>query len=74
MPKYEIWGNDGGGKAVVLSYVNGDLPQVGDTVLVRGDVRPINRVWRHHSGAQAVHRVGVGVAAEDDAHFQEHDG
>jgi hypothetical protein len=65
MPKYEIWGDDGTGKTAILSYVTGDLPDAGDTALVRGEVRSVERVWRHHSGPQATHRVGVAVAAAD---------
>ena len=60
MAKYEIWGDDGQGKAAVLAFANGEVPQVGDTIVVRGEVRDVNRVWRHHEGAQATQRIGVG--------------
>jgi hypothetical protein len=60
MPKYEIWGEDDIGKTGVLGYVNGDLPETGDTMVVRGLVREVNKVWRHHVGPQASQRVGVG--------------
>jgi ABC-type molybdenum transport system ATPase subunit/photorepair protein PhrA len=65
LPKYEIWGDDGTGRTAVLSYVNGELPQVGDTILVRGSVRDVNRAWRHHEGIQATNRIGVGPARKD---------
>jgi ABC-type molybdenum transport system ATPase subunit/photorepair protein PhrA len=65
VPKYEIWGDDGTGKTVVLSYVNGELPQVGDTIFVRGAVRDIVRTWRHHEGIQATNRIGVGPPRKD---------
>jgi ABC-type molybdenum transport system ATPase subunit/photorepair protein PhrA len=60
LAKYEIWGDDGNGKTAVLAFANGEVPQVGDTILVRGEVRDINKVWRHHEGAQQTHRVGAG--------------
>ncbi|MEA3003614.1 MAG: hypothetical protein QOH81_2402 [Sphingomonadales bacterium] len=60
MAKYEIWGDDGTGKTAVLAFANGEIPEVGDTILVRGDVREINRVWRHHGGPQPINRIGVG--------------
>lgn len=60
MAKYEIWGDDGNGKTAVLAFANGEIPQVGDTILVRGEVRDISKVWRHHEGAQQTNRVGVG--------------
>ena len=70
MAKYEIWGDDEAGKFVLLGYVNGDVPEAADTMLVRGQVREIEKVWRHHVGAQAAQRVRVGpptLAGEDDA-------
>lgn len=65
MPKYEIWGDDGTGKTAVLSYVNGELPLVGDTILVRGAVRDVNRAWRHHEGIQVTNRIGVGAPRKE---------
>ena len=64
MIKYEIWGTDDTGKAGVLAFVTGAVPDIGDTILVRGLVRTVERVWRHHTGAQAVQRVGVGQPLE----------
>lgn len=64
MTKYEIWGADDTGKTVTLAFVTGAVPAVGDTILVRGQVRPIERVWRHHTGPQATQRVGVGAVIE----------
>ncbi len=64
MAKYEIWGSDDTGKPVTLAFVTGDVPEIGDTILVRGQVRPIERVWRHHMGPQAIQRVGVGQVLE----------
>jgi ABC-type molybdenum transport system ATPase subunit/photorepair protein PhrA len=60
MPKYEIWGEDDTGKTGVLGYVTGELPETGDTMVVRGFVREVGKVWRHHVGTQASQRVGVG--------------
>jgi hypothetical protein len=60
LAKYEIWGDDGAGKNIALAFANGEVPQVGDTILVRGDVREIERAWRHHEGTQATNRIGVG--------------
>ncbi|MDB5691377.1 MAG: hypothetical protein JWO81_440 [Alphaproteobacteria bacterium] len=60
MAKYEIWGDDGAGKTIVLAFANGEIPQVGDTILVRGEVRDIDKVWRHHEGVQVTNRIGVG--------------
>jgi ABC-type molybdenum transport system ATPase subunit/photorepair protein PhrA len=60
LAKYEIWGDDGNGKSAVLAFANGEIPQVGDTILVRGEVRDINKVWRHHEGVQCTNRIGVG--------------
>ena len=60
MPKYEIWGEDDAGKSGVLGYVTGDLPEPGDTMVVRGQVREVSKVWRHHVGPQASQRVAVG--------------
>jgi hypothetical protein len=60
LAKYEIWGDDGTGKIAVLAFANGEIPEAGDTILVRGDVREIDRVWRHHEGTQATNRIGVG--------------
>lgn len=64
MIKYEIWGTDDAGKTGVLAFVTGGVPDIGDTILVRGLVRPVERVWRHHTGAQAVQRIGVGQPLE----------
>lgn len=50
MAKYEVWGDDGTGATTILAYVSGEVPEVGETVLVRGEVRRVDRVWRHHSG------------------------
>ena len=60
MAKYEVWGEDEGGTSLVLAYGNGDLPETGDTMQVRGQVRDVEKVWRHHVGAQWTHRVRVG--------------
>ena len=65
MPKYEIWGEDDTGKSSLLGYATGDLPQAGDTMLVRRFVREVDRVWRHHAGQQVMHRVGVGKPTGD---------
>jgi hypothetical protein len=62
--KYEIWGSDDSGKHGLLAYANVDLPVVRDTILVRGQVREIERVWRHHAGAQPILRILVADAAE----------
>jgi hypothetical protein len=67
MPKYEIWGEDDAGKNGVLGYVNGDLPATGDTLVIRGFVREVSKVWRHHVGAQASQRVGVGKPLEAES-------
>ncbi|HEY5722413.1 MAG TPA: hypothetical protein VIT45_08830 [Allosphingosinicella sp.] len=61
MAKYEIWGDDEAGKFVLLGYVNGDVPETADSILVRGQVREIEKVWRHHVGPQATQRVRVGL-------------
>ena len=68
MPKYEIWGEDDTGKSGLLGYVNGDLPESGDTMVVRGQVREVEKVWRHHVGPQSAQRVRVGqpLGADDD--------
>jgi hypothetical protein len=63
MPKYEIWGDDEAGKFVLLGYITGDLPETSDTILVRGEVRDVEKVWRHHAGVQILHRVRVGPVA-----------
>ena len=60
MAKYEIWGDDEAGKFVLLGYVNGDVPEVADSIFVRGQVREIEKVWRHHVGPQATQRVRIG--------------
>ena len=60
MPKYEIWGEDDAGKSGLLGYANGDLPHLGDTMVVRSQVRDVEKVWRHHEGAQISHRIRVG--------------
>jgi hypothetical protein len=61
--KYEIWGDDEAGKFVLLGYVNGDVPEIQDTIIVRGQVRDVEKVWRHHVGPQATQRVRVGLPA-----------
>jgi ABC-type molybdenum transport system ATPase subunit/photorepair protein PhrA len=60
MAKYEIWGDDGSGESVLLAYVNGEVPAGGDTILVRGQVREIEKAFKHHVGPQITHRVKVG--------------
>jgi hypothetical protein len=65
--KYEIWGDDGNGKVAVLAFANGEVPQVGDTITVRGEVRDINRIWRHHDGTQATQRIAVGPSPKSSA-------
>lgn len=60
MPKYEIWGEDDAGKTCVLGFGNGELPATGDTMVIRGAVREVSKVWRHHAGPQVSQRVGVG--------------
>lgn len=67
MKKYEIWGSDDSGKYGLLAYANVDLPVSQDTILVRGQVREINKVWRHHAGAQPVLRILVADAVEGAA-------
>jgi hypothetical protein len=62
--KYEIWGCDDSGKHGLLAYANVDLPVARDTILVRGQVREIERVWRHHAGAQPVLRILVADAVD----------
>lgn len=62
--KYEIWGADDGGKYGLLAYASLDEPVPTDTVLVRGRIREIEKVWRHHGGAQPVLRVGVAAGGE----------
>jgi hypothetical protein len=61
--KCEIWGVDDGGKFGLLAYANLDKPAVSDTILVRGQVREIEKVWRHHGGAEAILRVRVADSA-----------
>jgi hypothetical protein len=65
--KYEIWGADDSGKHGVLAYATLDGPAVSDTVLVRGQVREIQKVWRHHAGLQPAFRVLVAEAVEGSA-------
>ena len=67
MAKYEIWGDDGNGKSAVLAFANGEVPEVGDTILVRGEVRDVSRIWRHHEGTQATQRIGVAPPARISA-------
>jgi hypothetical protein len=67
MLKYEIWGDDEAGKFVLLGYINGELPGGADTMLVRGDVREVEKVWRHHAGTQVTYRVKVGPPVTDPA-------
>lgn len=62
--KYEIWGADDAGKYGLLAYANVDGPSVGDTILVRGHTRDIERVWRHHGGAPAALRLAVAPVPE----------
>ena len=62
--KYEIWGSDDGGKYGLLAYANVDQPTVGDTILVRGHTRDIERVWRHHASAPAALRLSVAAVPE----------
>ena len=64
MKKYEVWGVDDAGKYGLLAYANLDQPVSADTILVRGQVREIEKVWRHHAGAQPVLRVGVRAGGE----------
>ena len=63
MPKYEIWGDDEAGKFALLGYINGELPNADDSMLVRGQVRDVEKVWRHHEGTSILHRVRVGQPA-----------
>jgi hypothetical protein len=65
--KYEIWGLDDVGKHGLLAYATLDQPAAADTVLVRGQVREIAKVWRHHNGMAATPRVLVvaGSAGEE---------
>ena len=67
MKKYEVWGVDDAGKYSILAYANIDAPAVADTILVRGQVREIQKIWRHHAGAQPVFRLLVAEAAEGSA-------
>lgn len=60
MSKYEVWGADDSGASVLLGYINGDLPALGDTIVIRGQVREVEKVWRHHAGPQPTQRVKVG--------------
>ena len=64
LKKYEIWGADDAGKDGLLAYATLDQPAIADTLLVRGQVREIEKVWRHHGGAQAVLRVRVANAVD----------
>lgn len=66
MAKYEIWGPDEASRQVLLAYANGDLPDVGDTIVVRSRDRDIIKVWRHHAGPLITHRVGVGEPIDAD--------
>jgi hypothetical protein len=59
LKKYEIWGPDEGGADTILAYATLDQPAIGDTILVRGSVREVRKVWRHHAGATATPRVLV---------------
>lgn len=65
MKKYEIWGADDAGNETILAYATLDQPVTGDTILVRGAVREIRKVWRHHAGPQATPRVLVDEAAAE---------
>jgi hypothetical protein len=58
--KYEIWGDDEAGRHLLLGYNNGELPQAADTMVVRGQVRDVEKVWRHHVGTVVTQRVRVG--------------
>ena len=60
MAKYEIWGDDEAGKYVLLGYINGEVPQTADTMVVRSQVREVEKVWRHHAGTLVSQRVKVG--------------
>ena len=66
MTKYEIWGTDDAGKYVLLGYVTGEVPVVGDTMVVRGHLREVEKVWRHHVGHQATQRIKVGPPLEEE--------
>ncbi|HEY0084858.1 MAG TPA: hypothetical protein VGB65_03000 [Allosphingosinicella sp.] len=59
MKKYEIWGDDDSGKQSILAYATLDSPALGDTVLVRSQIREIEKVWRHHAGTPPAYRVRV---------------
>jgi hypothetical protein len=48
------------GESVLLAYVNGEVPADADTILVRGQVREIEKAFKHHVGPQITHRVKVG--------------
>jgi hypothetical protein len=67
LKKYEVWGEDDAGKHGLLAYANVDTPAVGDTILVRGQVRAIGKVWRHHAGAPATFRILVAAAQQEAA-------
>lgn len=67
MKKYEIWGEDDTGKHGLLAYANVDTPSLGDTILVRGQVREIEKVWRHHAGVPPAFRLLVAAAQQDAA-------
>ena len=60
MAKYEIWGNDESGKFLLLGYNNGEIPAPADSMVVRGQVREVEKVWRHHAGTVVTQRVRVG--------------
>jgi hypothetical protein len=62
--KYEIWGVDEFKKHGLLAYATLDSPVAGDTILVRGQVRDISKVWRHHASAQATPRLLVDDISE----------
>ena len=60
MAKYEIWGDDEAGKYLLLGYINGEVPELGDSMVVRGQVRDVDKVWRHHAGTMVTQRVRIG--------------
>lgn len=66
MAKYEVWGTDESSKLALLAFATGDIPQPGDSILVRGEVREISKVWRHHVGPQATQRIKVKPAGTGD--------
>lgn len=60
MPKYEIWGDDEAGKFMLLGYINGEVPVMADSMVVRGQIRDVEKVWRHHAGTMITQRVKIG--------------